>query len=187
MKRKIMSLFFICVCIFVYCKDKEEIIQPEELKKIIEQHSLVEKAEIYKATYAWTLKSFYYKETGKELELPYTFDLDLTLTNGHTVSFVDIPNDLVFYKRGGIFCINNVRFCSVGSKSKGNRLYLRDLSKATNTNYYDLFTILDNYNDFCKLLNSLPYDTQEVCAKYSDSYYVYLYRRNNSFIEIPEE
>ena len=57
--------------------------------------------------------------------------------------------------------------------------------------------LLENYIEFCKLLNSMPWrldkNAEKLCAKYSDNHYVYLYRggralnEENKFIEIPEE
>lgn len=200
MKIKIIMFVFTCTIATVYCSPKEEIIQPKELENLIELHPLVENAEMDEIWFDWTLKTFFYKSIGREKYLPYTFDLYLTLTNGHTVVFLSVPNDLMFYKEGAIQSVNNVYFSSDYSKNENrinDAIYLKDLCKATATNYYDLYTILDNYNDFCKLLNSISWrldnDSEKLCAKYSGEYCVYLYRgswateQENRFIEIPSE
>ena len=44
-------------------------------------------------------------------------------------------------------------------------IYLKDLCKATDTDYYDLYTILDNYKNFCKLLNSIPWRLDKEAEK----------------------
>ncbi|NLK46340.1 MAG: hypothetical protein GX297_06785 [Treponema sp.] len=200
----LFSLFLLCLCVAIaFSKPQKEIIQPTELKKVIEQHPLVEKASMDEIWFDWTLKTLFYKSIEKEKYLPYTFDLYLTLTNGHTVGFLTVPNELIFHKEGRLNYIENINFLSERHKSNGKvddywtGIYLKDLCKATDTNYYDLYTILDNYNDFCKLLNSIPCiddeDAEKVCAKYSEKHCVYLYRwsvasdEENKFIEIPEE
>ena len=44
----LFSLFLLCLCVaIVFSKPQKEVIQPKELEKVIEQHPLVEKAEIY--------------------------------------------------------------------------------------------------------------------------------------------
>ena len=199
MKKIIYALFFIFIAAFAFSKAQKEIIQPDELKKILEQHPLVEKADIYEVSYFWTLKSFYYEKMGREQELPYTFDLDLVLTNGHTVSFKEIPNSLSFREYGSLRYINNVLFWFTEKGNQSGVIRIKDLCKATNTNYYDLYSILNNYNDFCRLLNTIPYARDDTAEKmgieYSGGNYVYLYRWSkdkafeyeNKFIEIPEE
>ena len=185
MKKMILilfSLFLLCLCVGIaFSKPQKEIIQPTELEKVIEQHPLVEKAEIYEV-FRGTYWDAIFKPKSAMKKLPYTFDLDLTLTNGHTVTFKEIPNDLTFYKDGALHHINDVYFAYDEHKSNGkvegfSRIYLRDLCKATDTNYYDLYTILDNYNEFCKVLNSISWrldkDAEKLCAKYSEKHYVY--------------
>ena len=195
------SLFFLCLCFATnaFCKPKEKIIQPDELEKVIEQHPLVEKARIYEAYCDSLWKAIFYKSIGKEPNCPYKFDLDLTLTNGHTVTFKSIPNSLSFHEYGRLQQINDVHFNCVDHKDKSGygNIRLRDFCKATNTNYYDLYSILDNYTDFCKVLNLLPEKqdnfAEKVCATYSDEDYVDLFRGGcsltpeNKFIEILEE
>lgn len=203
MKRNIVILFLIFLAANAFCKAKEEIIQPDELKKIIEQHPLVEKADIYEVYYDSLIKAMYYKSKGEDPKCTYFFDLDLTLTNGHTLFFKEIPNSLSFHSGGGLLCINDnikdIYFSSIDYKEDScfGRIKLKDLCKATNTNYYDLYSILDNYNEFCRLLNSIPWrlnkNAEKLCARYSEKNYVYLYRgsgstsEENKFIEIPEE
>lgn len=200
MKRKISALLLVFITVFAFCKPKEKIIQPDELEKVIEQHPLVEKARIYEAYCDSLWKAIFYKSIGKEPNCSYTFDLDLTLTNGHTVIFKSIPNSLSFHKCGRLQQINNVQFASVDHKKKSSNgsIYLKDFCKATDTNYFNLYSILDNYIDFCKLLNSVPWildeKAEKLCARYSDEDYVDLYRSlcstynpENNFIEIPED
>ena len=200
MKKSLLVLFCLCFAISAFCKPKEKIIQPDELEKVIEQHPLVEKARIYEAYYDSLWKAIFYKSIGKEPNCSYKFDLDLTLTNGHHVTFKSIPNSLSFHEYGRLQLINDVLFASVDHKKKSTNgsFYLKDLCKATDTNYYDLYSILDNYIDFCKLLNSIPWildeKAEKLCARYSDEDYVDLYRSlcstynpENNFIEIPEE
>lgn len=196
------SLFFLCLCFATnaFCKPKEKIIQPDELEKVIEQHPLVEKAEIYEVYYHSLLKVIYYKSRGEEPKCSYSFDLDLTLTNGHEITFKMIKSDLTFGKWGSIHHVNKVYFCSADNKdnSQNGIIKFKDLCKATGANYYNLNSILDNYIEFCKLLNSIPWildeNAEKLCAKYSNSNYVNLYRSLcstsypvNNFIEIPEE
>ena len=199
MKRKITALLFLCISAFAFCKPKEKIIQPDELEKIIEQHPLVEKARIYDAYCDSFWKAIFYKSIGKEPNCSYTFDLDLTLTNGHKVTFCMIKSDLTFGKWGSLHQVNNVYFSSVDYKEKSSNgiIKLKDLCKATGTNYYDLYSILDNYIEFCKLLNSIPWrldkNAEKLCAKYTARNYVDLYRgsgvtsEENRFIEVPKE
>lgn len=199
MKRKISALLLVFITVFAFCKPKEKIIQPNELEKVIEQHPLVEKARIYEVYYDSFWKVTFYKSIGKEPNCSYTFDLDLYLKNGHTIIFKTIPNSLSFHKYGRLQQINDVHFNCVDHKDKSGygNIRLRDFCKATNTNYYDLYSILDNYTDFCKVLNLLPEKqdnfAEKVCADYSDGYYVDLYRGGcsltpeNKFIEILEE
>lgn len=188
-----LSLLCLCFATNAFCKPKGKIIQPDELEKIIEQHPLVEKARIYDAYCDSFWKAIFYKSIGKEPNCSYTFDLDLTLTNGHAVTFREIPNNLSFHDYGRLHHINNVNFNSVDHKTKSDNgsIYLKDLCRATDTNYYNLYSILDDYIDFCKLLNSLPYkkdkSAKKICAKYSDEDYVNLYRFDDSFIEIHNE
>ena len=200
MKKRITVLFFMFIAAFAFCKTKEEIIQPRELEKIIEQHPLVEKAEMDEIEFDWKLKTLFYIKIGREKYLPYYFDLYLTLTNGHTIKFLSVPNDLTFHKDGALQKINNVLFSSDKNDKWESAIYLKDLCKATDTDYYDLYTILDNYKNFCKLLNSIPWrldkEAEKLCAKYSGVDYVDIYRgygsilgasEKNKFIEIPEE
>ena len=199
MKRKVSILFLIVFASFAFCKTKEEIIQPRELEKIIEQHPLVEKADIYEVYYDSLIKAMYYKSKGEDPKCTYFFDLDLTLTNGHTVSFKEIPNSLSFREYGSLRYINNVLFWFTEKGNQSGVIRIKDLCKATNTNYYDLYSILNNYNDFCRLLNTIPYARDDTAEKmgieYSGGNYVYLYRWSedkafeyeNKFIEIPEE
>ncbi len=199
MKRESTALLFLFITVFAFCKPKDIIIQPDELEKVIEQHPLVEKARIYEVYYDSFWKVTFYKSIGKEPNCSYTFDLDLYLKNGHTIIFKTIPNSLSFHKYGRLQQINDIHFNCVdhnGHSGYGN-IRLRDFCKATNTNYYDLYSILDNYTDFCKVLNLLPEKqdnfAEKVCATYSDEDYVDLYRGGtslvleNKFIEIPEE
>ena len=200
MKRESTALLFLFITAFAFCKSQKEIKQPQELEEIIEQHPLVEKAEIYEVYYHSLLKVIYYKSRGEEPKGTYTFDLDLTLTNGHEITFKMIKSDLTFGKWGSLHHVNNVQFCSADNKenSMNGIIKLKDLRKATGTNCYDLYSILDNYIEFCKLLNSIPWildeNAEKLCAKYSNSNYVNLYRSLcstsypvNNFIEIPEE
>ncbi len=132
--------------------------------------------------------------------LGYSFTLKLK--NGHEIYFEDVRSDLSFGKWSGICYVNDVQFYFVEYKKSAKNqsfgyLRLRDLCKATDTNYNNVFSILDNYNDFCKLLNSIPWildkDAKKMCAKYSDNHYVYLYRFSygkeceNKLIEIPKD
>lgn len=199
MKKIISALFFIFIAAFAFSKAQKEIIQPDELKKILEQHPLVEKAEMDEIEFDWKLKTLFYIKIGREKYLPYYFDLYLTLTNGHTVSFKEIPNSLSFREYGSLRYINNVRFWFTEKGNQSGIIRIKDLCKATNTNYYDLYSILNNYNDFCRLLNTIPYARDDTAEKmgieYSGGNYVYLYRWSkdkafeyeNKFIEIPEE
>ena len=201
MRKSLFCLFLVLLTLPLIAKaQKEEIIQPDELEKVIEQHPLVEKARIYGAYCDSFWKATFYKSIGKEPNCSYTFDLDLTLTNGHTVIFKSIPNSLSFHKCGRLQQINNVQFASVDHKKKSinGSFYLKDFCKATDTNYFNLYSILDNYIDFCKLLNSVPWildeKAEKLCARYSDEDYVDLYRSlcstynpENNFIEILED
>lgn len=193
MKRKISALLFLCISAFAFCKSQKEIKQPQELEEIIEQHPLVEKAEIYEVYYHSLLKVIFYKSRGEEPKCSYSFDLDLTLTNGHEITFKMIKSDLTFGKWGSIHHVNKVYFCSADNKdnSQNGIIKFKDLCKATDINYFNLYSVLDNYKDFCKLLNSIPYvldkNAEKLCAKYSYRDYVDLYRFNDAFIEIPIE
>ncbi|NLK46949.1 MAG: hypothetical protein GX297_09920 [Treponema sp.] len=130
--------------------------------------------------------------------LGYSFTLKLK--NGHEIYFQDVKSNLTFGKWGGIMYVNDVRFLYVEYKNSVNKggfgyLRIKDLCKATGTNYNNVLSILDNYNEFCRLLNSLTWtkdaSAEEVCAKYTDNYCVYLYRAymsdENKFIEIPKD
>ena len=193
MKWKISALLFLCISAFAFCKSQKEIKQPQELEEIIEQHPLVEKAEIYEVYYHSLLKVIFYKSRGEEPKCSYSFDLDLTLTNGHEITFKMIKSDLTFGKWGSIHHVNKVYFCSADNKdnSQNGIIKFKDLCKATDINYFNLYSVLDNYKDFCKLLNSIPYvldkNAEKLCAKYSYRDYVDLYRFNDAFIEIPIE
>lgn len=193
MKRNIVVLLFLCILAFAFCKSQKEIKQPQELEEIIEQHPLVEKAEIYEVYYHSLLKVIFYKSRGEEPKCSYSFDLDLTLTNGHEITFKMIKSDLTFGKWGSIHHVNKVYFCSADNKdnSQNGIIKFKDLCKATDINYFNLYSVLDNYKDFCKLLNSIPYvldkNAEKLCAKYSYRDYVDLYRFNDAFIEIPIE
>lgn len=126
----------------------------------------------------------------------------LKLKNGHEIYFRGVKDNFTFNKWSGIAYVNNVRFSfseykdSVNIKNIGY-LSIRDLCKATGTNYNDVYSILDNYNDFCRLLNTMPWildeEAEQLCVNYTDTHYVYLYRgslasnQENKFIEIPEE
>lgn len=134
--------------------------------------------------------------------LGYSFTLKLK--NGHVIYFEDVKSDLTFNKWSGISHINDVQFsCTdfnpVSNEKRGHGyIRIKDICKATGTNYNDVFSILDNYNEFCKLLNSIPYarddSAEKLCIKYSEKHYVYLYRWSydeafeyaNNFIEISE-
>ena len=144
------------------------------------------------------VKSFDYEKSDDDWGCSFT----VKLKNGHVIYFKNVKPNLTFGKWGGILYINDVFFFSEEYKKtrKENLYYLRlkDLYKATGTNYKDVYSILDNYNEFCKLLNTIPWKLDEysknLCANYSTNYYVYLYRGNgilkkheNIFIEIPEE
>ncbi len=127
----------------------------------------------------------------------------LRLKNGHEIYFRGIKSNFTFNKWSAIRNINDVHFITddhYESSEKGsNYLYLRirDLCKATGTNYNDVLSILDNYNEFCRLLNTIPYvrdaSVEKLGIKYSKDHYVYLYRwsydkeNENKLIEIPEE
>ncbi len=125
----------------------------------------------------------------------------MKLKNGHVIYFEDVKSDLTFGKWSGIRYVNDVKFSFVEYKNSVNSrsfsyLRLKDLCKATGTNYNDVFSILDNYNEFCRLLNTVPWvweedkNAEKLCAEYTNDYYVYLYRytneKVNKFIEIPE-
>ena len=154
------------------------------------------------------VKSFDYEKSDDDWGCSFT----VKLKNGHKIYFKNVKSDLTFGKWGGILYINDVYFfCEEYKKSsKINHSYLRlnDLCKAIGKNYNDVYSVLDNYNEFCKVLNSLPWnldeDPEKLCVKYSDKNYVYLYRGNgileylyrehgilekdeNKFIEIPED
>ena len=127
----------------------------------------------------------------------------LRLKNGHEIYFTGVKSNFTFNKWSGICYINDVHFVTddnYESSEKGSLyLYLRliDLCKATGTNYNNVLSILDNYNEFCKLLNSIPWiqddDAEKLYVKYNANHYVYLYRgsiakeQENKFIEIPED
>ncbi len=126
----------------------------------------------------------------------------LRLKNGHEIYFRDIKSNFTFNKWSGIVLVNDVEFSFVEYKNSINiggyrYLRIRDLCKATGANYNNILSILDNYNEFCKLLNSIPWildkETEKMCADYTANYYVYLYRgsiaveQDNKFIEIPKE
>ncbi|MBO4729137.1 MAG: hypothetical protein J5631_11995 [Spirochaetaceae bacterium] len=126
----------------------------------------------------------------------------LKLKNGHVIYFSGVKSNFTFNKWSDIHYINDVRFSTVEFEpfEKGGDygwLRIKDFCKATGTNYNDLYSILDNYIEFCKLLNSMPWrldkNAEKLCAKYSDNHYVYLYRggraltQENKFIEIPKE
>jgi len=130
--------------------------------------------------------------------LGYSFTLKLK--NGHEIYFQEVKSNLAFGKWSGIRYVNDVKFSTVRCDLPGkNRtygyLFLKDFCKATGTNYNDLYSILDNYNEFCKLLNSIPWaqdeSAEKLCAKYSDKHYSNLYRvtvgKINYFIEIPKD
>ena len=194
MRKSLFCLVLVLLTLPVFAKaQKEEIIQPDELEKVIEQHPLVEKAEIYEVYYHSLLKVIYYKSRGEEPKCSYSFDLDLTLTNGHEITFKMIKSDLTFGKWGSIHHVNKVYFCSADNKdnSQNGIIKFKDLCKATDINYFNLYSVLDNYKDFCKLLNSIPYvldkNAEKLCAKYSYRDYVNLYRFNDAFIEIPDD
>lgn len=126
------------------------------------------------------------------------------LKNGHEIYFTDVKLNLTFNKWSGISHINDVQFsCTdfnpVSNEKRGHGyIRIKDICKATGTNYNDVFSILDNYNEFCRLLNSLPWtkddSAEKLCIKYSEKHYVYLYRWSydeafeyaNNFIEISE-
>lgn len=127
------------------------------------------------------------------------------LKNGHEIYFRGVKDNFTFNKWSGINYINDgskkVYFSSVEYKDLVNTtgygyLRIRDLCMATGTDYNDVFYILDNYNEFCRLLNSIPWrldeNAEKLCARYSDTHYVDLYRGSgstsakNKFIEIPE-
>lgn len=136
MKRKISALLLVFITVFAFCKPKEKIIRPDELEKVIEQHPLVEKAEIYEVYYHSLLKVIYYKSRGEEPKCSYSFDLDLTLTNGHEITFKMIKSDLTFGKWGSIHHVNKVYFCSADNKdnSQNGIIKFKDLYKATGAN-----------------------------------------------------
>ena len=133
----------------------------------------------------------------------FGYNFILKLKNGHEIYFRGVKDDLTFNKWSGISHINDVQFSCTDfnpvAMKRGGHGYIRikDICKATGTNYNDVFSILDNYNEFCKLLNTIPWrldhDADDLCAKYSDTHYVYLYRgsgalkQENKFIEITEE
>ena len=96
--------------------------------------------------------------------LGYSFTLKLK--NGHVIYFEDVKSDLTFGKWSGIRYVNDVKFSFVEYKNSVNSrsfsyLRLKDLCKATGTNYNDVFSILDNYNEFCRLLNTVPWVWEE--------------------------
>ena len=127
----------------------------------------------------------------------------LKLKNGHEIYFSGVKSNFTFNKWSEIHYINDDSFSTVEYKFPENLrtghgyLRLKDFCKATGINYNDLYSILDDYNEFCKLLNSMPWilddDAEKLCVKYSASNYVYLYRgslstnQENKFIEIPKE
>ena len=77
MRKSLFCLVLVLLTLPVFAKaQKEEIIQPDELEKVIEQHPLVEKAEIYEVYYHSLLKVIYYKSRGEEPKCSYSFDLD---------------------------------------------------------------------------------------------------------------
>lgn len=121
MKWKISALLFLCISAFAFCKSQKEIKQPQELEEIIEQHPLVEKAEIYEVYYDSLLKAMYYKSRGKEPKCSYTFNLDLILRNGHKVKFYYIKSDLTFAKDyGAVHSIDDIVFGFYRHKKKNN-------------------------------------------------------------------
>ena len=127
----------------------------------------------------------------------------LKLKNGHEIYFSGVKSNFTFNKWSELHYINDVSFSTVEYKFPENLsighgyLRLKDFCKATGTNYNDLYSILNDYNGFCKLLNSMPWilddDAEKMCVKYTASNYVYLYRgslstkQENNFIEITEE
>lgn len=113
----------------------------------------------------------------------FGYNFILKLKNGHEIYFIGVKDDLTFNKWSGISHINDVSFDFAEYKNSVNEggygyLRIKDLCKATGTNYNDVFSILDNYNEFCKLLNTIPWgrdkDAEKLCAKYSDKYFVYI-------------
>lgn len=144
------------------------------------------------------VKSFDYEKSDDDWGCSFT----VKLKNGHEIYFKNVKSDLTFGNWGGILHINNVYFFYEEYKksSEENHYYLRlnDLYKATGKNFKNVYSVLDNYNEFCKLLNSIPWkldeNAEKLCAKYSDAYYIYLYRgdgilkkHENIFIEIPKD
>lgn len=133
----------------------------------------------------------------------FGYNFILKLKNGHEIYFRGVKDDLTFNKWSGISHINDVQFsCTdfnpVSNEKRGHGyIRIKDICKATGTNYNDVFSILDNYNEFCRLLNTVPWvweedkNAEKLCAEYTNDYYVYLYRytneKVNKFIEIPED
>lgn len=198
MKKRITVLFFMFIAAFAFCKTKEEIIQPRELEKIIEQHPLVEKAEIYEVYYDSLIKAVYYKSKGEEPKCTYTFDLDLTLTNGHKAKFFYVKSDLTFDKDySAIHSIDNVVFGFYRLKQKNNIwdsydgadfISIRDLCLIKDVDFTNLFDILNNFNIFCKVLNTLPFMKDGHLEYFYDkNHKVGIHRVSECIIEIPEE
>ncbi len=176
MKKYIISVFVLIISINTFASGR--------IDAKVMQHPLVESC---------------YIDTSNDC---FGWAFTLKLKNGHEIYFSDVKSDLTFNKWSNIHYINDVRFSTVEFEpfKKGGDygcLQIKDFCKATGTNYNDLYSILDNYIEFCKLLNSIPWrldkNAEKLCAKYSDNHYVYLYRggralnEENKFIEIPEE
>lgn len=170
MKKYIISVFILIISINAFASGR--------IDSKVMQHPLVESC---------------YIDTSNDC---FGWAFTLKLKNGHEIYFDSIKSDLTFDKWSGIRYINDVYFSYAEYKNSvktGGYSYLRirDFCKATGTHYNNIESILNDYNEFCKLLNLLPYvsddSTKRVCAKYSEIYLVDLRRYTDNFIEIPEE
>ena len=175
MKKYIISFFILIISINAFASGR--------IDAKVMQHPLVESC---------------YIDTSNDC---FGWAFTLKLKNGHEIYFSDVKSDLTFGKWSRIFYINDVTFFTIdhyeSSEKSGQYRFLRlkDFCMTTNTEYYDVFAILNNYKDFCKLLNTIPYiedaSAEKMGVKYSDKRYVYFYRWSKvneyKLIEIPEE
>ncbi|MDD6486153.1 MAG: hypothetical protein PUF61_04325 [Spirochaetales bacterium] len=170
MKKVVISVFVLMVSVNAFASGK--------IDTKVMQHPLVESCHI---------------DTSNDC---FGWAFTVKLKNGHEIYFDSINSDLTFGKWSGIRYINDVYFGYVEYKDSvktGGYSYLRirDFCKATETYYNDFESILNDYNEFCRLLNLLPYvsddSAKKICAKYSEKKIIELHRYTDKLIEIPEK